>query len=287
MPRRQPFTSLCQLAARGPHTGRADLHVHTTASDGTYTPAQVLDLARRAGLGALAVTDHDTLAAIPEARARAAGSGVEIVPGVEITTEHAGREIHLLAYFISLEHAGLNAALDAIRTHRVHRFGEMVERLRTRGVSVDAGNDVLSVPPDALGRRHLAHLIIRAGRAGTMREAFQRYLHDRSDVVVPKKRLPLGEALDLVRAAGGVAALAHPRYDVTREGLAELRALGLRAIEVEYPEFRPGRIRELRAWAAGLGLAVTGGSDCHGPGPRTVGARCVTAAELDRLRDMV
>jgi predicted metal-dependent phosphoesterase TrpH len=106
-------------------------------------------------------------------------------------------------------------------------------------------------------------------------------------VVVPKERLPVGEALPLVRAAGGVAALAHPRYDVTRESLAELRALGLRAVEVEYPEFRQGRVRELRAWAAGLGLAVTGGSDCHGPGPRTVGARSVSAAELDRLRDMV
>jgi 3',5'-nucleoside bisphosphate phosphatase len=285
MPRRQPFTALCQLAARGPRAGRADLHVHTTASDGTYTPAQVVDLARRAGLAALAVTDHDTLAAVPAARACAAGSGVEIVSGVEITAEHAGRELHLLAYFVALDHPGLNAALDAIRTHRVQRFAEMIERLRARGVSVE--EEARSATADAVGRRHLAELLVRAGRAATVRDAFRRYLHDRSDVVVPKKRLPAGEALALVREAGGVAAWAHPAYDDTRERLTELYNLGLRAVEVEYPDVRAGRVRELRAWAETLGLAVTGGSDCHGPGPRSVGARTVSAAELDRLRQMI
>ncbi len=286
MPRRQPFTTLCQLAARGPRAGRADLHVHTTASDGTYTPAQVVDLARHVGLAALAVTDHDTLAAVPAARACAAGSGVEIVPGVEITAEHAGRELHLLAYFVALDHPGLNAALDAIRADRVRRFAEMIERLRARGVSVEDRSAAGTARPDAVGRRHLAELLVRAGRAATVRDAFRRYLHDRSDVVVPKKRLPAGEALALVRQAGGVAAWAHPAYDDTQECLAELRGLGLRAVEVEYPDVRVGRVRELRAWAEALGLAVTGGSDCHGPGPRSVGARTVSAAELDRLRQM-
>jgi predicted metal-dependent phosphoesterase TrpH len=284
MPRHQPFTVLCQLAARGPHAGRADLHVHTTASDGTCTAAVVVDLARRAGLAALAVTDHDTLAAVPAARACAAGCGVEIVPGVEITAEHAGRELHLLAYFVALDHPGLNAALDALRAHRVQRFAEMIERLRVRGVSVDLRSESGAVAPDAVGRRHLAHLLVRSGRVATVRDAFRRYLHDRSEVVVPKKRLPAGEALALVRAAGGVAAWAHPTYDETRASLTELRALGLRAVEVEYPGVRPRRVRELRAWAEALGLAVTGGSDCHGPGRRSIGARTVSAAELDRLR---
>jgi predicted metal-dependent phosphoesterase TrpH len=284
MPRRQPFTALCQLASRGPGFGRADLHVHTTASDGTYTPAEVVDLACRAGLAALAVTDHDTLAAVAAARTCAAGTGVEIVPGVEITAEHDGRELHLLAYFVALDYPELNAALSAIRAHRVQRFAEMIERLRARGVSVERGSEGETVPPDAVGRLHLAHLLVRSGHADTVRDAFRRYLHDRSDVVVPKKRLPAGEALALVGAAGGVAALAHPAYDDTRERLTELRDLGLRAVEAEYPDFRAGRVRELRAWAEALGLAVTGGSDCHGPGPRGVGSRTVSAAELDRLR---
>src|SRR5689334_12427269 len=136
MPAGQPFTALCQLAARGPHAGRVDLHVHTTHSDGTYTPAQVVDLARRAGLSALAITDHDTLGGVPVAQGAAAGSAIEIVAGVEITSEYRQRELHLLAYFVVLDHAGLVAALEAIRRHRVERFREMIERLRGRGVSL-------------------------------------------------------------------------------------------------------------------------------------------------------
>src|SRR5262245_1719613 len=129
MPARQPFTALCQLAARGRHAGRADLHLHTTRSDGTYTPAEVIDLARRSGLAAVAVTDHDTLGGVPPARAAAAGSGLEVVSGAEITSEYRGRELHLLAYFVALDDGPLNAALEAIRRHRVERFREMGERL--------------------------------------------------------------------------------------------------------------------------------------------------------------
>src|SRR5919204_1659059 len=100
MPARQPFTALCRAAARNPGTGRADLHIHTTYSDGLYTPAQVVDLARRSGLAAIAVTDHDTLRGVPAARAAASGSGLEVVPGVEISAAYRGRELHLLGYFV-------------------------------------------------------------------------------------------------------------------------------------------------------------------------------------------
>src|SRR5947209_14483330 len=103
MPARSPFTMLCQLAARGPKAGRADLHLHTTCSDGTYTPAQVVELARRCGLSALAVTDHDTLGGIAPARAAAAGRAVEVVAGVEISAEFRGREVHLLGYFFDAD----------------------------------------------------------------------------------------------------------------------------------------------------------------------------------------
>src|SRR5437868_11613901 len=107
MPRRQPFTAVCQSAARGPRTGRADLHLHTTCSDGTYTPAQVVELASRCGLSALAITDHDTMAGVPAAQAAAAAAGITLVPGVEISTEFQGRELHVLAYFVRLDDAGL------------------------------------------------------------------------------------------------------------------------------------------------------------------------------------
>ncbi len=287
MPAGQPFTALCQLAARGRYSGRVDLHVHTTHSDGTYTPTQIVDLARRAGLDAVAITDHDTLGGVATAQAAAAGSGVEIVAGVEITTEYRQRELHLLGYFVALDHAELTAALTEIRQHRLERFREMIERLRSRGVSLEAGEQHVQGSPEALGRRHLAEMLVRARRVATVREAFLRYLGDRGGVAVPKKRLPVTEALDLVRQAGGVAAWAHPAYDCTQEQLTELRALGLGAIEVEYPEVRRSRILELRSWAEKLGLAVTGGSDCHGPGRRSVGSCTISAAEFGQLRQMV
>jgi predicted metal-dependent phosphoesterase TrpH len=283
MPARQPFTALCQLAARGRHAGRADLHLHTTHSDGTYTPAEVIGLARRCGLVAVAVTDHDTLGGVEAARAAAAGA-VEVITAAEITSEYRGRELHLLSYFVAPDDGPLNAALEVIRRHRVERFREMVGRLSRVGVSVSDADLLSPASPDAVGRRHLAELLVRAGRAATVREAFARYLHDCSPFVVPKQRLPVAEAVRLVRGAGGVAAWAHPSYDCTRDKLLELRDLGLGAVEVEFPDVRNGRSRQLRAWAAELDLAVTAGSDCHGPGRREIGCCTVSADELERLR---
>src|SRR5581483_4026541 len=118
MPARQPFTALCQLAARGRHAGRADLHLHTTHSDGTYTPAQVVDLARRSGLAALAITDHDTLQGVPDARAAAAGSALEVIAGVEISAEYQDGELHLLGYFVRVDDVALRSALQRLRVHR-------------------------------------------------------------------------------------------------------------------------------------------------------------------------
>jgi predicted metal-dependent phosphoesterase TrpH len=286
MPAGQPFTALCLAAARPRPAGRADLHVHTVHSDGTYTPAQVVELARRAGLAALAVTDHDTLAGVRAGQAAAVGTGLEVIPGVEITAEYRGREFHLLAYFVDVDNGPLQAALGRLCAHRAGRFHDMVERLRGCGVSLDADEVRAHAEGGAPGRRHLAMLLVRARRVGSVREAFARYLGDRGQVTVPKVRLPVAEAIGLVRGAGGVAGWAHPPTDCTRENLAELRAWGLAALEVEYPSGRPSRRRYLRGLAAELGLAVTGGSDCHGPGDyrRDVGACGVSGAELEVLR---
>jgi hypothetical protein len=288
MPKRQPFTALCQAAARSRHAGRADLHIHTTKSDGAYTPAQVIELARRSGLGAVAITDHDTLDGVVEAQAAALATGIEVVPGVEISAEYRGREFHLLGYFVRRDDAPLRAALHQLSKQREVRFWHMVERLRAGGVAIDAEELRACAGSTTLGRRHLAEFLVQKRCAGSVREAFARYLGDGKWAAVSKVRLPVEEAIHLVRGAGGVAAWAHPPYDCTRESLAELHSRGLRAVEVEYPTFRVGRVRQLRAWAAELGLAVTGGSDCHGPDHRgrALGARSVTASELEALRIM-
>jgi hypothetical protein len=183
MTARQPFTALCQRLARR-RTDRVDLHIHTTASDGAYTPAQVVDLARRSGLPALAITDHDTLDGFLPARA-AAADHLEVVPGVEITAECEGREFHLLGYFFRLEDSVLNRALDGLRKQRVERFHEMVDGLRDCGVNLDQQELPGAGHVAVLGRRLLAEMVVKAGRAGSIREAFARYLGDNGRVAVP------------------------------------------------------------------------------------------------------
>ena len=210
MPAGQPFTALCQRLAQGPRFGRADLHVHTTFSDGSYRPSEVVDLARRSGLLALAVTDHDTLGGVGPTRAAAAGTGIEVIPGVEITTEFQGREMHLLAYFVDTEDVALNGALADARRQREARFAEMVERLRGCGVELTTAHLTARVAPEALGRRHLAEALVKAGRVPTVREAFRQYLSDGGRAAVPKIRPPVEEVLALVRGAGGVGSWAHP-----------------------------------------------------------------------------
>jgi 3',5'-nucleoside bisphosphate phosphatase len=288
MPAGQPFTRLCQQLSRAPFFGRVDLHAHTTASDGTYSPGELVEVARRSGLSALAVTDHDTCAGVPAARAAAAGA-LEVCAGVEITAEYRTKELHLLGFFIELAYEPLQQALAHLRSDRVGRFWEMVRRLEVMGIHLPTAELASHPEGSTLGRRHLAELLVKAGRVATIREAFQRYLGDTARATVAKKRLPVADAIALVRGAGGVAAWAHPSYDCTTEALQELGALGLHAIEVEFPSCRAGRGKELRRLAAEYGLAVSGGSDCHGPGlPRqAVGACGISHAEYLSLKQRV
>jgi predicted metal-dependent phosphoesterase TrpH len=284
MPVGQPFTNLCQALCQPRAWGRADLHLHTIASDGLYTSGQIVELGRRTGLAALAITDHDTTAGLAEARA-AAGSAIEVISGVEITCQWQGQELHLLGYFLEQDNEHLQRALSELRVARRERFCEMLKRLRRLGVQLE-WDDKVELTSPTLGRRHLAKLLVEARRASTMQEAFQRFLSDHGPVTAPKRSLPVAEAITLVRNAGGIAAWAHPSYDCTRENLMALRDLGMQAIEVAFPGCRPGRGKALRALAAELDLAVSGGSDCHGPDEprRAVGACSVTAEELDLLR---
>lgn len=286
MPVHSPFTTLCQALAPARILGRGDLHVHTTHSDGSYTPMQVVALARRLGLAALAITDHDTTGGVAAARSAAAGSDLDIISGVEITAEHELRELHLLGYFIRLDDVPLQAALERLRQHRQTRYREMIDRLKGCGVTLDEALLTEQVAAETLGRRHLAEALVRSGQTGSIREAFARYLGDQGPAMAPKLRLPVAEAIALVQAAGGVTSWAHPSFDHVQERLTALRLLGLQAVEVDSPGKRPAQVKSLRTLAAGLGMAVSGGSDCHGPDePRqALGSHGVSGEELDVLR---
>ncbi len=274
----QPFTTLCQALTRKRLADRADLHVHTTCSDGAYSPAQVVDLAQRSGLAALAITDHDTTDALAPAR-RATGTDLELVAGVEISAIYRGREFHLLGYFFRVEDGTLQHALANIRARRAVRFEGIRDRLQRQGIDLPAPAETTTV----LGRRHVAEMLVQARRAGNIRQAFARFLPD-SDT--PRIGLPVADAIAVVRGAGGVAAWAHPPYDCTQDTLAELKSLGLQAVEVEYPAWKRSRCKRMRAMAAQAGLAVTGGSDCHGPGARGIGACSIAVQKLDVLRHL-
>ncbi len=280
MPAKQPFTLLCQQLARGAKIGRADLHLHTTASDGAYTPVEVVDLARRCGLSAIAITDHDTFAGVAVAQAVACTS-LEVITGVEITCDYHGRELHLIGYFVDPEYQPLVQALNRIRKGRVNRFTDMVERLRQQGVTVRVDGLV----SQSLGRRHLAELLVQQGRAGSVREAFQRWLRDGASCCVPKLRLDVQRAIQLVREAGGVAVWAHPTYhSQTRQELRELASWGLGGVEVEYPDTVRAQRQRMTELACEFGLAISGGSDCHGPGKRAIGCATISDEQLARLR---
>src|SRR5262249_4471410 len=155
---------------------------------------------------------------------------VEVIAGVEITAEYLDRELHLLGFFVRRDDEALLAALERLRHSRAERFWEMAERLRTCGVPLEEEALRQQTATGTVGRRNLATLLVRANRAGSVREAFARYLGDNGRIVVPKRRLPVAEAIALVRGAGGVASWAHPSYDCTQQRLAELHSWGLGAI---------------------------------------------------------
>ena len=264
----------------------ADLHVHTTHSDGACTPGDVVRSASSVGLAALAITDHDTLSAIPSARLEAARLGVELVPGIELTAERDGREIHILGYFIRDDDPDLIATTTALRPARDARIVAMADRLRSLHLEVDLDFLRRTYPHATLGRKHLADYLVKTGQVARYRDAFDRYLGDDGPAQVPKPRAPWREAIGLIQGAGGVAGWAHPPYDLRFEALRELADEGLRAVEVGGPGITPRVGERWRVWAKELGLAVTAGSDFHAPDRpgRWVGAITSTSAELDRLR---
>lgn len=264
----------------------ADLHVHTTHSDGGCSPCEVVLAAAQVGLAAVAITDHDTVSALAVARPEADRQGVELVPGVEMTCEYEGREVHLLGYYFR-DHPALLAALERLRADRVGRFAAMAAKLESLGMVVDLAAVRRCFPRATLGRRHLAEYLHKTKQAPSIREVFDRYLADGKPADVPKARLDAFEALALVRDGGGVVSWAHPPYNLRLDSLRTLAEAGLAGIEVAGPGVQNRVGRRFRDWAAQLDLVPTAGSDFHSadrPG-RRVGAHLCPQVDLDRLRE--
>ncbi len=285
MPRRSPFTRLCQLASALADPEKADLHVHSTASDGSHTPSQVIAFAALAKLKAVALTDHDSIVGWNEARTAIVENGFAIafVPGVEISTVHESRDCHLLAYDAAPT-TELNAFLGTIQVARRARFLQFIDRLRAEGIALnDSAIERLLAGGASLGRRHIATLLVEAGIVRRRFEAFRRHLHRVGPSVPRLAAAPMGDAIAVVRAAGGWTCLAHPPEEMTFEALAELKAIGVDAVEVEFPAATRARSNRLREWAGALEMGCGGGSDCHGD-ERHLGARSIPMRDVHDLR---
>jgi len=270
---------------------RIDLHTHSRVSDGTDAPADVIRAAKAAGLDVVALTDHDTAAGWAEAATAAEQAGIELVRGMEISTLHEGRGVHLLGYLPDPAYPPLAEELDRVLDGRAQRLPGIVERLRGLGIDITVA-DVLAVSPDAAasGRPHVADALVRLGVVADRDEAFERYLSTGRPGYLNRYAAPLVGAIELVRAAGGVSVIAHVwgrsrRQRPDEAELAALKAAGLAGIEVDHQDHSPQTRDALRAIARNLGLVVTGASDYHGAGKKghELGVNTTDPGQYERL----
>jgi len=269
------------------HRQEADLHVHTTASDGTLTPKQVVREAVRVGLAALGIADHDTVDGVAPGLEAGRSAGITVVPAVEINTDFGKDELHILGYYIDHESTALKERLEHLRTARIERAKRIVERLNELGVKVtmDSVREVAGGAP--IGRPHIARAIVGAGYTPAMNAAFGKYLVRGAPAYIPRYKLTPFQALEIVHGAGGVAVLAHPGLGSHDELIPKLVDAGLQGIEVYHCDHSPAQAEHYLKIARRYNLIPTGGSDSHGPNnikTVAIGSVRVDISVVDRLR---
>jgi 3',5'-nucleoside bisphosphate phosphatase len=246
--------------------GRVDLHTHTTASDGTLSPRELVQAAVRHGVAVLAITDHDSTEGLADAMAEAARHPpLVIVPGLEINCDVEGAEIHVLGYFVEYEAPWFQEFLLEQRAERVARVHRIAARLAELGLPIDPAEVFAIVGQGSPGRPHIAQVMVKRGYVKSVREAFDRYLKSNGLANVPRRRLAPVEAVRVIRRAGGVPVLAHPGLADRDELIPELVAGGLMGIEAYYAEHSAARTTDYLELCRRHDLIATGGSDYHGP----------------------
>jgi predicted metal-dependent phosphoesterase TrpH len=265
---------------------RLDLHIHTQASDGAWTAESVVSGAARGRLDVIAITDHDTTAGVEAARVGALRSRVQIIPALEVSSTHGGRDIHVLGYFVDpnaqvlLQHAARASRI------RVTRMQEILDRLRLQGIDVTLEEVEQAAGPVrvTIGRPHLADVLVTRGFTKSIPEAFNVLIGDHCPAFVPTRLMEPTEAVELVRAAGGIPVWAHPPADLMDELLPALVRAGLEGLEVYRPSHAKNDIRKLEGIARTAGLLVSGGSDWHTPDAgSSLGDFHVTGDEVEKL----
>lgn len=265
-----------------------DLHTHSTASDGTLPPQQVIEAAARCGLKALALTDHDTIGGIPAAREAGDRLGIRLIAGVELSAFHDDHEVHVLALHLSNLEA-LERRLEELRALRVTRAEKIVLKLNALNIPITMDEVLQQSNGGAVGRPHVARALIARGVAHDFRDAFMRYLGGNGIAFVQKDKLSFADAIGIAHEAGAIAIWAHPAEGGRRERMEPLVAAGLDGIEIRHPSHSGEDMKRLQALTDFFGLVPSGGSDWHGAseGPRRLGMMNVPAEWLERQDERV
>lgn len=265
----------------------ADLHMHTVFSDGSASPEAVVEESCHAGLSCISITDHDTMAAVKAAQVAGVEWGIEIVVGIELSTQVQGKDIHMLGYFMDPDNALLVQKLEEFRSTRFARIEAMIENLKKQGVDNLSFEDIkVEAQSDALGRPHLAAALVKHGWANSLWQAFDKYIGDQCQAYVPKHQQSPKEAIALIRQAGGVAVMAHPMVTKCDELIAGFVDQGLGGIEVYYPNCPDATVFYYEGLARKYKLAMTGGSDAHGKNKTNtwIGKRRIPCELVEQLR---
>ena len=267
-----------------------DLHLHTTASDGRLSPAQLVARASAARLTTISVTDHDTVAALAEVGEVAKGVNVDVIPGIEITAVDAGRDVHMLGYFFDPESAPLAAVLHQQRALRVSRVREIGAKLATLGMAVDVESVLLAAaarPGSSVGRPQVARELVRAGYVASVEHAFDQWLATGRPAFIPRTGPGPAAIIAAIHEAGGMASMAHPGITKRDELIGPLVEAGMDAIEVYHSDHTPADHHHYQVIARRYGVLVTGGSDFHGEETRrnAIGTVTLPPAAFAALRE--
>ncbi len=250
-------------------TRKVDLHVHSTASDGTCTPEELVTLAKSAGLSAFAITDHDSITGIAEGMAAAKDTDIEVIPGVELSCDYNGLEVHMVGLYIDPEHEELATRLARFKYLRESRNERMVELLAKEGFDITFEKLLAENPDCVITRGNIARYLVEHGCVKDRATVFEKYLGDGCKCYVEREKITPIEAVELIHRAGGLAFLAHPLLykmstDSLRQLLTELKEHGLDGFEAIYSTYQPGDERNMKNLAKELELMISGGSDFHG-----------------------
>lgn len=242
----------------------ADLHIHTTVSDGCLSPAEVVRLAKDINLQALSITDHDTMGGIPEAMDEGEKLNIKVIPGVEMSTEYKHKEIHILGYFVDFRNEKFQTLLELLRKSRKKRVKNIIKKLNGLGCTLELEEVANLAREGSVGRPHIARALAQKGYVSSVKDAFEKLIGYNAPAYVERYKLLPKEVIQLVLKAGGVPVLAHPGIIKNDSLINEIIADGLMGLEVYHPEHSQDEVRKLQIMAFKNNLLITGGSDCHG-----------------------